>query len=118
MIAKFLAAGGTINRELATLSKMLSLAERNKRLLQASRFENPAEPPARSGFVTREQFDSIAARLPVELAAGMLVAFTCGWRKMEILTRKSCGRCSPIRWRGSRSWSAPAVASSRGHFRT
>ena len=36
----------------------------------------------------RQQFDSIAHRLPVELAAAALVGLTFGWRKAEILTRE------------------------------
>ncbi len=81
-------AAGTINRELATLSKALTLAARNKRIERAPTIEKLEEADPRSGFVTREQFDSIAKHLPAELAASMLVAFTYGWRKMEVLTRE------------------------------
>lgn len=82
------AAAGTINRELATLSKMLTLAVRNKKIDRASTIEKLKESDPRSGFVTREQFDSIAKYLPVELAAALLVAFVYGWRKAEVLTRE------------------------------
>jgi integrase len=82
------AAAGTINRELATLSKMLTLAVRNKRIDRAPTIERLKESDPRSGFVSRQEFDQIAKRLPVELAAAALVGFVYGWRKMEVLSRE------------------------------
>jgi integrase len=81
------AAAATINRELSTLSKMLSLAVSHRKIDRAPKIEKLKESDPRSGFVSRQQFDSIAKRLPVELAAA-LVGFTFGWRKAEILSRE------------------------------
>jgi integrase len=78
------AANGTINRELATLSKMLHLAARNNKLLRVPVIEKLREADARAGFVDREQFEAITKLLPVELQVGALIAFTLGWRKREV----------------------------------
>jgi len=78
------AANGTINRELATLSKMLRLAGKHGKLIRVPIIEKLREADPRSGFVSRQEFDAIARHLPVELATGALVAFTLGWRKREI----------------------------------
>lgn len=82
------AAAATINRELATLSKMMTLAVRNRKIVGAPKIEKLKEADPRSGFVSRQQFDQIAKRLPVELASAALVGFTFGWRKAEILSRE------------------------------
>jgi integrase len=80
-------AAATINREISTLSKMLRLAVSHRKIDRAPKIEKLKEADPRSGFVSRQQFDSIARRLPVELAAAALVGFTFGWRKAEILSR-------------------------------
>jgi integrase len=79
------AGPATINRELATLSKMLRLAYQRRRLARLPKIERLQEPPPRAGFVTREQYDSIARRLPEDLQAATLVGFTYGWRLREFL---------------------------------
>jgi len=78
------AANATINRELATLSKMLRLASERGKLLRVPVIKKLREADPRSGFVSRQEFDSIVKHLPVELAAGALIAFTFGWRKAEV----------------------------------
>jgi len=67
---------------------MLNLAVSHRKIDRAPKIEKLKEADPRSGFVSRQQFDSIAHRLPVELAAAALVGFTFGWRKAEILTRE------------------------------
>ncbi len=78
------AAAGTINRELATLSKMLHLAHEHGKLQRVPVVKKLREADPRSGFVGRQEFDAIAQHLPEELRVGALVAFTLGWRKSEV----------------------------------
>ena len=79
------AAAGTINRELATLSKMLHLAHEHGKLQRVPVIKKLREADPRAGFETHEQFASILKHLPLELQAPSLVAFTLGWRKREVL---------------------------------
>lgn len=79
------AANGTINRELATLSKMLRLAYEHGKLQRLPVVKKLREADPRAGFVTRDQFTSIRRHLPEELQVAMTVAYTFGWRKREVL---------------------------------
>ncbi len=78
------AAAGTINRELATLSKMLHLASEHGKLQRVPVLKKLREADPRAGFVTRAQFTSISKHLPLELQIPALVGFTLGWRKREV----------------------------------
>jgi len=78
------AASGTINRELATLSKMLHLAYENGKLIRVPVVKKLREADPRAGFVDRAEFQAIVKLLPVETQAGALIAFTLGWRKREV----------------------------------
>lgn len=79
------AGHATINREVATLSKMLRLAYRHSKLLRLPALgERLQEPPARRGFVTHAQFADITCHLPDHLRVGALIGFTLGWRKREV----------------------------------
>ena len=88
------AANGTINRELATLSKMLRLAEKQGKLQRFTGIEKLVEAAPRSGFVTREQFTAIRRHLPEELRVAMTVAYTFGWRKREVLDLRRRDHCN------------------------
>jgi integrase len=79
------AANGTINRELATLSKMLRLAFEHGKLQRPAIVKKLREADPRAGFVTREQFASVRKHLPEELRVAATVAYTFGWRKREVL---------------------------------
>jgi integrase len=79
------AANGTINRELATLSKMLRLAYEHGKLQRFPIVKKLREADPRAGFVTRDQFVSIRKHLPEELQVAVTVAYTFGWRKREVL---------------------------------
>ncbi len=79
------AANGTINRELATLSKLLRLAYKHGKLPRLPVVEKMPEAAPRAGFVTREQFVTIRQHLPEELRVAVTVAYTFGWRKREVL---------------------------------
>jgi integrase len=82
------AANGTINRELATLSKMLNVAFANNKLLRVPVIEKLDEAPARGGFVDDAEFNAISKHLSVDLQTVALVAYTFGWRKEEIFSRQ------------------------------
>jgi integrase len=82
------AANGTINQELATLSKLLRLAYEHGKLQRVPVVKKLREADPRAGFVTREQFAAIRRHLPEELQVAMTVAYTFGWRKREILGLK------------------------------
>jgi integrase len=79
------AANGTINRELATLSKLLRLAYEHGKLQRLPIVKKLREADPRAGFVTRDQFTAVRRHLPEELQTAMSVAYTFGWRKREVL---------------------------------
>ena len=81
------AAGGTINRELGVLGKMLALAVRNRKLVVKPHVQKVAEADARSGFVDRDTFERIAKHLSPDLQLVVRIGFTYGWRvDSEVLT--------------------------------
>jgi integrase len=82
------AANGTINRELATLSKLLRLAYEHGKLQRLPVVKKLREADPRAGFVTRDQFISIRKALPDELKTAATVSYTFGWRKREVLDLK------------------------------
>src|ERR1043166_4924369 len=57
------AANGTINRELAILTKMLRLAYENQKLLRLPVIHKLEEAAPRPGFFEREQYDAVRAAL-------------------------------------------------------
>jgi hypothetical protein len=63
------AANGTINRELATLSRMLRLAYRNGKLLRLPVIERLAEADPREGFFEGEQYLAVRRHLPADRRA-------------------------------------------------
>ncbi len=79
------AANGTINRELATLTRMLRLAYENGKLLRLPVVRKLKEAAPRSGFFEREQYDAVRRRLKPDLQVAAAIAYTYGWRKSEIL---------------------------------
>jgi integrase len=80
------AANGTINRELATLSRMLRLAYRNEKLQRLPVIERLDEAPPRAGFFEAEQYDAVRRHLPADLQVAVTIAHTYGWRvQSEIL---------------------------------
>jgi len=80
------AANGTINRELAVLSRMLRLAYENGKLLRVPVIRKLKEADPRSGFFEPAQFEAVKRRLPEDLQAAITVAYTFGWRmQSEVL---------------------------------
>jgi len=81
------AANGTINRELAVLTKMLRLAFENGKLLRLPVIRKLRESAPREGFFEREQFQEVRRRLPEDLQVAVSLAYALGWRmQSEVLS--------------------------------
>jgi integrase len=84
-------APATVNRELAALKRMFSLAVKGERLQRMPYIEMLKENNARRGFFEREQFEAVRAHLPDYAQPPATFAYLTGWRlKSEIL---------PLQWR-------------------
>ena len=85
------AANATINRELAALKRMFTLAVQAGKLHAKPYIPMLREDNVRRGFFEREQFDDVRAHLPAPLRPVVTFAYLTGWRlKSEIL---------PLEWR-------------------
>jgi integrase len=81
------AAHATINRELAALKRMFSLAVRGERIPRAPYVAMLQEANVRTGFFEREQFEAIRHRLADYLQPIVTFAYVTGWRvPSEVLT--------------------------------
>jgi integrase len=81
------AAAATVNRELAALKRMFSLAVKGERLQRMPYIEMLKENNARRGFFERDQFEAVRAHLPDYGRPAATFAYLTGWRlKAEILT--------------------------------
>lgn len=81
------AANATINRELATLRRMLRLAYKGGKLLRLPVFEMLKEPAPRQGFFERDQYEAVRRQLSPDLQVVAAIAYTFGWRtQSEVLT--------------------------------
>jgi len=69
-----------INRSLACLRRMLTLAHREKKIHSVPFIEFQKEPPARKGFLPVEQFESLAAQFPSHLKPLVTFLYYCGVR--------------------------------------
>jgi integrase len=81
-------ANGTINRELAALSRMFQLAV-HARLLSSDRVPNIdllREAPPRAGFFERAQFQALLPHLRPEVRPVAQFGYELGWRLREIIT--------------------------------
>lgn len=74
------AANGTINRELATLRRMLRLAYENGKLLRLPIIRLLKEGAPRQGFFEREQFEAVRRHLREHLKPVVTFAYITGWR--------------------------------------
>jgi integrase len=82
-------AVATVNRELAWLKQMFTLAVRSGKLLSRPHIEMLKENNARQGFFEADQMAEVLRRLPEELRAPIEFAFLTGWRvKSEVLSRQ------------------------------
>jgi integrase len=85
------AANATINRELAALKRMFTLAMQAGKLLAKPYIPMLDEDNVRQGFFERAQFEAVRDRLPARLQGVTTVAYYTGWRtRSEIL---------PLKWR-------------------
>lgn len=82
------AANATVNRELAALKRLFSLARRARRILadNVPHIEMLQEDNVRIGFFERDQFEAVRAALPADLRPVVTFAYLTGWRKNEILS--------------------------------
>jgi integrase len=81
------AAHATVNRELAALKRMFTLAVRGERIPRAPYIAMLQEDNVRQGFFERPQFDSVRAQLPDYLQPVVTFAYITGWRiPSEVLT--------------------------------
>jgi integrase len=80
-------SNATINRELAVLTKMLRLANENKKLMWLPTIHKLKEDPPRSGFFEPEDFAAVRSHLRPDLQVAVTIAYTYGWRmQSEVLT--------------------------------
>lgn len=79
------AAPATVAYELAAMRRMFRLAVKHRRLSSAPSITISAPQNARTGFVSRDDFDAIVAELPDCLRAPITFAFLTGWRIREVL---------------------------------
>jgi integrase len=80
-------ANGTINRELAVLTRMLRLAYENGKLVRLPVVRKLKENAPRSGFFERDQYEAIRRYLRPHLQVAVEIAYRFGWRlQSEVLT--------------------------------
>jgi integrase len=81
------AANATVNRELAALKRMFSLALKGEKLSRRPHIPMLREDNVRRGFFERAQFESVRAQLAEHLRPVVTAACVTGWRiRSEILT--------------------------------
>jgi integrase len=84
-------SNGEINRELATLKRIFTLAVQAGKLLHRPYIPMLREAAPRQGFFERDQFMSVQAQLPEALRPVVEFAYITGWRvPSEVL---------PLQWR-------------------
>ena len=79
-------APASINRKLAALRRMFSLAVKAGRLPHRPHVAMLAEDNAREGFLEPADFAAVRAQLPDYLADAATFAYLTGWRKGEVGT--------------------------------
>lgn len=85
------ASPAEVNRELAVLKRMFSLAVKANRLMYKPHIPMLQERNVRTGFVDRDQFEAVRAKLPAAVRPVVTFAYATGWRiQSEVL---------PLEWR-------------------
>ena len=77
------ASNATVNREVATLGRMLSLAVGAGKLSRKPKFQMLAENNVRQGFLEHGDFLSLVSNLPDHLQLLVEFLYWSGWRKGE-----------------------------------
>ncbi|HZQ23395.1 MAG TPA: site-specific integrase [Terriglobales bacterium] len=80
------AGNAVINRSLACLRRMLRIAKEEGKIPSVPVIRMLKEPPARRGFVPRDQFDALLRNLPTHLRPLVLLLYWCGVRLGEALS--------------------------------
>jgi integrase len=81
------AAAATINRELAALKRMFSLAVQAGKLLHRPHIPMLRENNTRTGFFEPHEFESVLSKLPEHLKPVVTFAYLTGWRvRSEVLS--------------------------------
>jgi integrase len=78
------AANGTINRELAVLTKMLRLAYEHGKLLRLPVIRKLKEASPRAGFCELDVFMALRKRLPEPHGLAVAICYTLAWRRAEV----------------------------------
>lgn len=73
----------TINRSLALLRRMFNIARADGKIQFVPVIRLLKEPPARKGFVTRAQFETLLSKLPANLRPLVTFLYYCGVRVGE-----------------------------------
>jgi integrase len=79
------ASHGEVNRELAILTRMFSLALLDEKLLRAPKIPKLKEDNVRAGFFDDTQFQAVRAQLPAALRPLATFMYITGWRRAEAL---------------------------------
>jgi integrase len=79
-------APARVNRELATLRRMFSLAIKTGKLANKPPIAMLAEDNAREGFLEPADFAAVRAHLPADIADSATFAYLTAWRKGEVQT--------------------------------
>lgn len=79
------ATNGTINRELALLRRVYTLAKQSGKLLHAPHVPMLREANPRSGFFDDEQIAAVISHLPDHLKPVVRFGYSTGWRVSEVL---------------------------------
>lgn len=81
------AARATVNRELAIIKRIFTLARHQGLATVTPHIPMLQERNARTGFFERDQFDAVIAHLPAYLVGPITFAYWTGWRvASEVLT--------------------------------
>jgi integrase len=111
----------SVNRELAALRRMFSLAIRAGKLASRPHIALLAEDNAREGFLEPADFAALRAHLPPWLADAATFAHLTGWRRNEVATLMWADidlRSGVIRLRAAQSKNKrPRVVMLRGELR-
>lgn len=81
------AANATINRELAALKRMFSLALKGEKIHRAPHIAMLQENNVRTGFFEDHQYEAVLTYLPAYAQSVVTFAYITGWRvRSEVLT--------------------------------
>jgi integrase len=78
-------ANGTVNRSLALLRRMLSIANEDGKIQYKPKIRLMKPGPARKGFLPRAKFDELLSQIPANLKPLIVFLYFCGVRVGEAL---------------------------------